>query len=97
MVTFATPKFCASRTSDPVVDVVDAVRRRLAARGIRFIHVEVLRGNDPSRGYNRWMREWGLASEPSTFVVGRDGRIQAKFEGSVSVTELAAAARAGLL
>ena len=64
VVTFATPKFCTSRTCGPVVDVVDAVRRRLAGRGVRFIHVEVFRDNDPSRGYNRWMRQWGLASEP---------------------------------
>jgi hypothetical protein len=50
--------------------------------------VEVFQGNDPSRGYNRWMREWGLQSEPWVFVVGADGRLKAKFEGSVSVDEL---------
>ena len=96
VVTFATPKFCTSRTCGPVVDVVDAVRRRLAGRGVRFIHVEVFRDNDPSRGYNRWMRQWGLASEPWTFVVGGDGRVKVKFEGSVSAGELAAAVRAQL-
>ena len=25
-----------------------------------FIHVEVFRDNDPAKGYNRWMRQWGL-------------------------------------
>jgi peroxiredoxin len=39
------------------------------------------------------MREWGLQSEPWTFVVGADGRVKDKFEGSVSVTELSAAVR----
>jgi len=97
VVTFATPKFCTSRTCGPVVDVVDAVRRRFAGRRVRFIHVEVFNGNDPSRGYNRWMRQWGLASEPWVFLVGRDGRVKAKFEGSVSTAELAAAVRATLL
>jgi hypothetical protein len=53
-----------------------------------FIHVEVYAKNDPANGYNRWMKEWGLQSEPWVFVVGRDGRITAKFEGSVSVQEL---------
>jgi hypothetical protein len=96
VVTFATPKFCTSRTCGPVVDVVDAVRERLAGRGVRFIHVEVFRDNDPSRGYNRWMRQWRLASEPWTFLVGSDGRVKAKFEGSVSTAELAAAVRAQL-
>jgi hypothetical protein len=97
VVTFATPKFCTSRTCGPVVDVVEAARRQFAARGIRFMHVEVFQDNDPTRGYNRWMRQWGLASEPWVFLVGRDGRVKAKFEGSVSEAELAAAIRAHLL
>jgi hypothetical protein len=97
VVTFATPKFCTSRVCCPVVDVVEAVRRRLDRRGVRFIHVEVFTGNDPTRGYNRWMRQWGLASEPWAFLVGGDGRVKAKFEGSVSAAELAAAVRAKLL
>jgi hypothetical protein len=87
VVTFATPKFCSSRTCGPTVDVVDHVRR--STRGdVRFIHVEIYRGNDPSRGVNRWVREWKLPSEPWVFVVGPDGRVKAKFEGSVSVAEL---------
>jgi hypothetical protein len=96
VVTFATPKFCTSRTCGPVVDVVEAVRTQFASRGIRFIHVEVFQGNDPTRGYNRWMRQWGLRSEPWVFLVGRDGRVKAKFEGSVSQAELAASVRAHL-
>ena len=96
VVTFATPKFCTSRTCGPVVDVVEAVRKEFAARGIRFIHVEVFQDNDPTRGYNHWMRQWGLRSEPWVFLVGSDGRVKAKFEGSVSEAELAAAVRADL-
>ena len=53
--------------------------------------------NDPSRGYNRWMREWGLQSEPWVFLVGRDGRIKAKFEGSLSASELRAAVESQLV
>jgi hypothetical protein len=97
VVTFATPKFCTSRICGPVVDVVDAVRKSLAASPVRFIHVEVFRGNDPAKGYNRWMGQWGLRSEPWTFLVGRDGRVRAKFEGSVSAGELTAAVRRRLL
>ena len=93
VVTFATPRFCTSRVCGPVVDVVDAVRRRFERRGVRFIHVEVFRANDPSKGLNRWMREWGLTSEPWTFLVGRDGRVKAEFQGSVSAAELSAAIR----
>ena len=92
VVTFATPRFCTSRTCGPVVDVVEAVRRRFA-RDLNFIHVEVYKRNRPALGYNRWMRQWGLRSEPWTFLVGRDGRVKAKFEGSVSVRELESAIR----
>jgi len=91
VVTFATPRFCTSRVCGPVVDVVEAVQQRFAGRGVRFIHVEVFRDNDPSKGYNRWMRRWGLSSEPWTFLVGRDGRVKAEFQGSVSAGELGAA------
>jgi hypothetical protein len=93
VVAFATPQFCTSRTCGPVVDVVDRVRRESQGTGIRFIHVEVYRDNDPAKGINRWMREWDLPSEPWVFLVGRDGRIKAKYEGSVSVRELRAAVR----
>jgi hypothetical protein len=88
---FATPKFCASRTCGPVVDVVYAVRRRVP--GVHFIHVEIFEENNPALGTNRWVREWKLPTEPWVFLVGRDGRIRAKFEGAVSERELEAAVR----
>jgi hypothetical protein len=94
---FATPKFCTSRTCGPVVDVVSHVRKQLSGTPVRFIHVEVFTDNDPARGYNRWMREWGLQSEPWVFLVGRNGRITAKFEGPVSVHELRSAIESKLL
>ena len=91
VVVFATPKYCTSRTCGPVVDVVQAVQRRFA--GVRFIHVEIYTDNNPAQGENRWVREWRLPSEPWVFVVGRDGRIKARFEASVSAAELTAAVR----
>jgi hypothetical protein len=91
VVVFATPKFCQSRTCGPVVDVVDAVRRRVS--GVGFIHVEIYEENNPALGVNRWVREWKLPTEPWVFLVGPDGRIEAKFEGAVSERELEAAVR----
>jgi hypothetical protein len=97
VVVFATPRFCTSRTCGPVVDVVQSVARRFRGSSVRFIHVEIYRDNNPIKGYNRFMREWHLPTEPWTFLVGSDGRIKAKFEGSVSENELAAAVRSRLV
>jgi hypothetical protein len=88
VVTFSTPKFCASRTCGPVVDVVEEVAKRFEGEGVRFIHVEVFEGNDPAKGYNRWMKEWGLETEPWTFLVDAGGRLVERYEGVVSVKEL---------
>ena len=95
VVVFATPKFCQSRTCGPVVDVVEKVSKDFPR--VRFIHVEIYTDNDPTKGENRWVRQWRLPSEPWIFLVGRDGRVDAKFEGSISVDELGAAVRRTLL
>jgi hypothetical protein len=97
VVTFATPRYCESRICGPVVDVVDQVRKQYAHTPVRFIHVEIYEDNNPGKGRNRWVREWHLPGEPWTFLVGRDGRIKAKFQGSVSMTELGQAIRRLLL
>ncbi len=94
---FATPRYCTSRLCGPVVDVVDDVRRSYVGSGVRFIHVEIYEGNNPDRGFNRWVKEWRLPSEPYIFVVGRDGRIKERFEGTVSARELDAAVAEHLL
>jgi hypothetical protein len=97
VVTFATPRYCESRVCGPVVDVVDHVRKQYAHTPIRFIHVEIYKDDNPSKGRNRWVQQWHLPGEPWTFVVGRDGRIKEKFEGSLSMTELGQAIRRLLL
>lgn len=88
VVTFATPNFCTSRTCGPVVDVVSSVAHDFRRSAVRFIHVEVFAGNDPSRGYDRWMQQWHLTTEPWTFVVDRRGRVSSRFQGALSVGEL---------
>lgn len=97
VVAFATPKYCTSRTCGPVVDVVSTVRRDHAGSNIRFIHVEIYEDNDPAKGENRWVREWQLPSEPWVFVVGANGKVRDRFEGTVSVRELDASVRQHLI
>ena len=42
------------------------------------------------------MQEWGLLTEPYTFVLDGEGRVAAKFEGFVNEDELAEALAAVL-
>ena len=97
VVTFATPRYCTSRACGPIVDVLGALRRRYARRPLRFIHVEIYKDNDPSLGFNKWVREWRLPTEPFTFLVGADGNIKERFEGPASARELTAAIEQHLL
>jgi hypothetical protein len=93
VVSFATPLYCQTRTCGPVVDVLDAVRKRSSGSGVRFTHVEIYEGNDPANGVNRWVDEWKLPTEPFTFVVDGKGVVRAKLEGAFSIGELERAVR----
>jgi hypothetical protein len=97
VVVFATPEFCVSRVCGPTVEVVQKVAKKFDRGGVRFIHVEIYTDNDPKKGFNRWVQEWNLPTEPWVFLVDRVGVIRGKFEGAVSVTELETAVREDLL
>lgn len=97
VVTFATPKLCQSRVCGPVVDVVEAVRKRFEDTPVRFIHIEIYRNNDVDQGFNEWVQAWDLPTEPWTFVVDSTGTIKDSFEGLVTVGELEQAVSQHLL
>ncbi len=78
---FATPQLCQSRVCGPVVDVALQLRERYGDR-VEFIHQEVYTGNDPAKGLRRPLTRFNLRTEPWLFVVGRDGRVTARLEGS---------------
>jgi hypothetical protein len=85
---FATPQFCVSRVCGPTVEVVEKTAAKFRGSKVRFIHIEIYEGNEPDNGFNRWVREWDLPTEPWIFVVDRSGVIRDRFEGPVSVDEL---------
>jgi hypothetical protein len=78
---FATPQLCQSRVCGPVVDEALQLKARYGDH-IHFIHQEVYEGNDPNKGLRKPLQEFHLQSEPWLFVVGKDGRITARLEGS---------------
>jgi hypothetical protein len=77
----ATPQLCQSRVCGPVVDVGLQLKSRYGDR-IEFIHQEVYVDNKVEKGLREPLRRLNLATEPWLFVVGRDGRITARLEGS---------------
>lgn len=92
VIAFATPAFCTSRTCGPVLDlVIDPLFERYGDQAT-FIHIEPyslrdLRATNVQNPVPAAL-EWRLQSEPWIFVVGRDGRITAKFEGLVAMDEV---------
>jgi hypothetical protein len=96
VVVFATPEFCVSRVCGPTVEVVQKTAAKFAGEDVRFIHVEIYEGNDPDNGFNRWVGEWKLPTEPWVFLVDGRGVIRDRFEGAVSVAELTEAVSGNL-
>ena len=84
---FATPRLCASRTCGPVVDVMEQVKAQTGS-GPAFIHVEVYKENNVSKGFLPQLLKWRLPTEPWTFVIDRAGIVRERFEGTLSVAEL---------
>ena len=101
VITFATPAFCRTATCGPQVEIVSALREKFAPRA-NFLHVEVFEnaheidGDASKLRLDPAMAEWGLLTEPFTFVVDGGGLVASKFEGFVTEGELEAALAAVL-
>ncbi len=92
VVAFATPAFCESRTCGPVMDtVMDPLYERYTDQAV-FIHIEPYKLRELREGTDRIpveaTSEWKLETEPWVFVVDRQGRIAAKFEGIIALDEV---------
>jgi hypothetical protein len=87
VIVFATPQFCQSRVCGPTVDIVEEVKAKFGDKAA-FIHMEVFNENDPSKGLRPQLRAFHLPTEPWAFVIDREGRIVARFEGAFGADEL---------
>ena len=93
LIVFATPAYCTTSTCGPQLRVVKQLRREYP-QGVNFIHVEVWDNpheidGDLSKGrLSPTLTEWGLVTEPWTFILDREGVVSAKFEGFVTAEEL---------
>jgi len=96
---FATPAFCQTLTCGPALDVVKAAVAEFEGR-LTPIHVEPYQLREVDGHLQPVLTEdnlpipvpavteWGLPSEPYVFVVDREGKVTAKFEGIASADEL---------
>ena len=93
VVTFATPAFCTTATCGPQLEALKEVKAQYPER-VGFIHVEVfdnpleMREDYTSARVVSAVEEWGLKTEPFTFVIDSAGIVSAKFEGFVTAEEL---------
>jgi hypothetical protein len=86
VVTLATPAFCQTQICTPVVDSVEAVYDEYKEQA-NFIHLEIYKDFQALEPADE-VAEWGLQSEPWTFVIDADGNITARFGGPISPREL---------
>ncbi len=92
---FATPQLCQSRVCGPVVDVAAQLKSKYGDR-VEFIHQEVYVDNAIDKGLRPPLARFRLRSEPWLFVVGRDGRVTARLEGSFGLSAFERAIRTAL-
>jgi hypothetical protein len=78
---FSTPQLCQSRVCGPVTDVAVQLKAEYGDR-MEFIHQEVYVDNDTAKGLRQPLKAFRLPTEPWLFVIGADGRITARLEGS---------------
>ena len=91
VVGFSTPRYCTTGTCGPQLEQLSSLRERYGDRA-NFIHVEVYKdphlfeeGRRPGRDdVAGAVQEWGLPTEPWTFVVDAGGTVRAKFEAFTS-------------
>ena len=78
---FSTPQLCQSRVCGPVTDIAVELKASYGDR-VEFIHQEVYVDNDPAQGLREPLKAFQLRTEPWLFVIGEDGKITRRLEGS---------------
>ena len=96
LLAFSTPAYCQTATCGPQLAVIKELKAKYAGK-MNFIHIEVydnpheIEGDLSNAVISPTAEEWGLPSEPWTFIVDREGIIRAKFEAFTTREELEAA------
>ena len=93
LLAFSTPAYCQTATCGPQLAVIKELKAKYAGK-MNFIHIEVydnpheIEGDLSRAVISPTAEEWGLPSEPWTFIVDGEGIIRAKFEAFTTREEL---------
>jgi hypothetical protein len=91
LVAFSTPGYCKTAVCAPNMHVIKELKGEYKER-VNFLHVEVYPYpfGESAQAERRVpaMGEWGLRTEPWTFLVDSAGVIQARYEGGITFAEL---------
>ncbi|NTU81184.1 MAG: thioredoxin family protein [Chloroflexales bacterium] len=91
VVAFSTPGYCQTAVCAPNMLVVKKLKEQYKGQ-VNFIHVEVYPYpyGESFQAQRRVppMDEWGLRTEPWTFLVDAAGVIQARYEGGITFAEM---------
>lgn len=93
VVVFSTPAYCQTATCGPQLEVIKGLKAEYGGR-VNFAHVEVydnpheIEGDLSRAVVSPTVGEWGLPSEPWTFVVDGEGVVRAKFEAFATREEV---------
>lgn len=102
MIVFATPTFCQSAMCGPTLQGIKDVAADYKAT-VNFVHVEPYLLQQTPNGLQLVLSKqgqlqtvpatdaYGLQSEPFSFVLDRNGKVAAKFDGIIGADELRAA------
>lgn len=92
---FSSPGLCRSRACAYMTDVAEQVKDQYGSQ-VDFIHMEIYRENEVSKGLRPQVKAWHLRTDPWAFAINRRGIVVARLEGVFNVAELTAAVRKAL-
>lgn len=90
LVAIATPVYCVSKFCGPVTDMVQELAAEYSDRA-DFVHIEVWRdyeGQVVNKGAADWILRDDNLQEPWVFLVGADGRVEARWDNVATRQEI---------
>lgn len=93
LITFSSPAFCLSSVCGPQLSIIKEMKNT-HLNLVNFIHIEVyehphkIQGDLAKATVSPILIEWGLPSEPWTFIIDGEGILRAKFESYATREEL---------